>query len=375
MNADSSALLHRLTTLRERLGPPWKVPPPPTTVDLQPTLRCPLQCRYCDLWKADPSNELGLEDWINVLRELAAWIGPCHCILGGGEPLMAPFLPSLIAEATRLGLRTTVATSGLLLSPPLLEELAAAGLCCLSLSLDAVGPVHDELRRRPGLFAHVSAMLDHLAGMGSRPSVHAVSVLTAVNLKELPELVHWVGAHPVVSSMRLQAVAQPFFAPFRPDWYQTSELWPHDPRAVDTLVDTLRRQKDAGLPLCNEVHQLEFFRLYFRDPNQFVRHRCAVGSTSLSIGHLGQVSSCMNLGQIGNVREHGLAELWASPRAALLRQRIRECSLSCNLPVNCNFEPNAELVFGPDWRARVGAWDEPSQEETAAAAPGRRSNS
>ncbi len=102
------------------------------------TYRCPLHCPYCsnpvDLPPA--GKELTTEEWKRVLGE-ASELGVLHALFSGGEPLLRPDLAELVAAARAAGLYTNLLTSGLGLTPARLEQLHAAGLDSVQISLQA----------------------------------------------------------------------------------------------------------------------------------------------------------------------------------------------------------------------------------------------
>lgn len=102
------------------------------------TYRCPLHCAYCSnpLEMERYSNELTTEEWKRVFTE-AAELGVLQLHLSGGEPLQRPDIVELVAHANKLGLYTNLITSGLGFSDRRAEELLAAGLDHVQVSIQA----------------------------------------------------------------------------------------------------------------------------------------------------------------------------------------------------------------------------------------------
>ena len=102
------------------------------------TYACPLQCAYCSnpLELAAYRDELSTEDWQRVFAE-AAELGVLQLHLSGGEPLQRHDIVELVQCATDLGLYTNLITSGLGLSVRRAEQLRAAGLDHIQLSIQA----------------------------------------------------------------------------------------------------------------------------------------------------------------------------------------------------------------------------------------------
>jgi pyrroloquinoline quinone biosynthesis protein E len=100
------------------------------------TYRCPLRCPYCSnpLDFNAKRNELSSEEWCRVFAQ-AEELGALQVNLTGGEPLLRGDLELLVAEAKRLELYINLITSGLPLARERLEALRDAGLNAVQVSL------------------------------------------------------------------------------------------------------------------------------------------------------------------------------------------------------------------------------------------------
>jgi PqqA peptide cyclase len=106
------------------------------------TYSCPLACPYCSnpLNLADYTDELSTVEWQRVLAE-AQELGVLQCHLSGGEPLVRRDLVEIVRRASELGLYTNLVTSAIGLSRRRAEELRAAGLDHVQISIQADEPV------------------------------------------------------------------------------------------------------------------------------------------------------------------------------------------------------------------------------------------
>lgn len=102
------------------------------------TYACPLHCAYCSnpLNLADYRDELSTEQWLRVLAE-ARDLGVLQLHLSGGEPLQRHDIVEITRGASELGLYTNLVTSGLGLSRRRAEQLKAAGLGHVQISIQA----------------------------------------------------------------------------------------------------------------------------------------------------------------------------------------------------------------------------------------------
>ena len=108
----------------------------PTTLLAELTHRCPLHCPYCSnpLEMVRAEGELSTDDWKRVFTQ-ARELGVLQLGLSGGEPLIRKDLEELALHARKLGLYSTLVTSGLGLTRPRAERLRDAGLEHIQISI------------------------------------------------------------------------------------------------------------------------------------------------------------------------------------------------------------------------------------------------
>ncbi len=178
----------------------------PLTLELYPTLRCNLDCRFCDTTDRHRPGlpELSAERQLALLDEAAELGVKRLFLLGGGEPMAAKQLtPELMAKAKALGMEGILTTNGTLLGPVIREQLVSTGWDEVHFSID--GPsaaIHDDLRGHPGCFRKVVTNICRLRSLRDRrgarlPRIALHFVLTRLNYRSLVEMVrlgHTLGA-------------------------------------------------------------------------------------------------------------------------------------------------------------------------------------
>ena len=117
------------------------------------TRTCNLRCVHCysDSNALQYPGELDWEQMQEVVADLAAYQVP-SLLLSGGEPMIHPRFFDLVDLATASGLKLTISTNGTLITPEKAALLKAANVAYVGISLDGIGPVHDEFRRKEGAF-------------------------------------------------------------------------------------------------------------------------------------------------------------------------------------------------------------------------------
>ncbi len=157
---------------------------------LEVTRRCNLACRHCgsDCGRDHRVAGLPTPRILAVLRRVATqWDARrIMLVITGGEPLMRPDLPFVLAAARDLGFRLGMVTNGYALDEAVARKLARAGLESVVVSLDGPPDCHDWLRRRPDAFARSAAALEHLRAAGV-PLVEAITCVTPRSLGRLAE--------------------------------------------------------------------------------------------------------------------------------------------------------------------------------------------
>jgi len=116
----------------------------PILVHIIPNRRCNLACTYCNEYD-DVSKPVPLEEMRRRLDTLAD-MGTSIITISGGEPLMHPDLDEIIRHIRRRGIIAGMITNGFFLNKERIEQLNAAGLEHLQISIDNAMP--DEVSKK-----------------------------------------------------------------------------------------------------------------------------------------------------------------------------------------------------------------------------------
>jgi MoaA/NifB/PqqE/SkfB family radical SAM enzyme len=122
---------------------------------------CNLACGFCYRSRGIPLQTADGERLMSAI----ATAGSRMVVFAGGDPALRADLAHLITYARSLGLKTEVHTNAQF--APERVKLALADVDCVGLSLD--GPteaIHDAVRRKPGNFRRVLALLGYLEQVG-----------------------------------------------------------------------------------------------------------------------------------------------------------------------------------------------------------------
>jgi len=167
----------------------------PLQCSLYVTDQCNPDCAYCteyDNTQPHPSLD-DLTKWLTKIRDL----GTLRVALVGGEPLMHPDIVEVVRRARALGLATSLTTNGFLLTRKLAQDLDAAGLEVMQISVDRMTP--SEVTRKS--FKTVLPKLDVLAD--TRISVHITGVLCADTIGESRDVLRTGLEHGLSTEVRM----------------------------------------------------------------------------------------------------------------------------------------------------------------------------
>jgi radical SAM protein with 4Fe4S-binding SPASM domain len=191
-------------------------PPLPESLQIEVTSACNLRCAMCLVRYRPPVNKLAGALPLDLYRRLLAQLPGLRALTlqGLGEPLLSPYLLDMIRDAKARGIRVGFNSNATLLTRRRADELVAAGLDWLHVSLDGASPETFEAIRDGASFATV---VDNLSGLiaakraagGAGPWVRVVFVAMRRNVAELPELVTLLGRIGV-DEIRVQNLSHDF---------------------------------------------------------------------------------------------------------------------------------------------------------------------
>ena len=121
--------------------------------------------------------------------------GPVLFVITGGDPLKRPGLDALIRHGAELGLRMTITPSATpLLTERRIDELQAAGIRRMAISIDGADPVtHDRVRGVERTYARSIAALEHARTIGLETQINsAIGEHNEHQLDELAALAGWL---------------------------------------------------------------------------------------------------------------------------------------------------------------------------------------
>lgn len=124
------------------------------------THKCNLSCPYCYIGKSEIKDELTLQEWKNVIKQIPFY---SFITLVGGEPLIRGDFCEILLECCKKTLgKVNVVTNGILMNEKIIDNFIKSKMLLLSVSLDGWGKNHDLNRNREGIFERIQNNLSVL---------------------------------------------------------------------------------------------------------------------------------------------------------------------------------------------------------------------
>jgi len=210
----------------------WSKPYYPKSIILLPTARCNLNCISCNIGLRnleksvkqafEKKKEIGIDEWRSIVDKIS-FFNPMISV-SGGEPFLYPGTINLIEYIKKKGLYCSVSTNATTLKKSDIQRIVDSGLDMLTVSIDGIGEVHDQIRGMKGTFEKAVSKLGKIIAYKkelkrSYPILHINCVMSPLN------------------QGRLEDVAE-FFTNFGVDSLNFSHIWFYNQEMVE-LQNTL----------------------------------------------------------------------------------------------------------------------------------------
>ncbi|MGQ9598604.1 MAG: radical SAM/SPASM domain-containing protein [Anaerolineae bacterium] len=330
-----------------RLGWPKLLP---FSLVISLSFRCNSRCKTCGVWRRT-SDEMSAEEWRQVFAKLGR--APFYLTFTGGEPFLRTDLHEIVSASLECqpGI-ITIPTNGLLTDRILdhVDQICAAATSTqigINLSIDGIGPEHDEIRQVPGNWVRA---LETWQGLKELQNKHKNLVLTV---------------HTVVSKFNIHRIRDIVegLEFLRPDSYITEvaeervELdtmgWditptPHEYAPVADYLSARARSAHAR----GTARLTQAFRAQYYQVAKSILHQqtqvipCQAGWASGHIAPNGDIwTCCVRAEAVGNLHQTGydLRPIWFEQEGQIRRLRKSIAAKECACPMANASYPNMLL--------------------------------
>jgi len=357
----------------------------PCKVYVEPTNACNLDCRTCMRHAWDEPEDF--MDWLvyervvdglvesggapAVRQRTGAPVPGTVAFMGLGEPLLHPRLVDMVRLATERGLATEVTTNALLLDRVMADELVAAGLGQLVVSIDgASAETFGQVRSG----ASLSAVVRNVQNLHSRrefvdgPRVRVGLEFVAMrsNIGELPRLnrvAAQLGASFIIVSNVLaytpELVAEALY-----DRSASACAAPPSTASPRWQLPRFDWDESVGASVGQAIAHAQGISIADQDLGT-VNGRCPfVEAGACAVAWYGGVSPCppllhtytcfvqgrqkrMTRWEVGGLREQAMSTIWADPGYVAFRDRVRRFDFTPCTDCGCELaEGNLEDCLG-----------------------------
>lgn len=316
----------------------------PVSFSFNNTERCQSRCITCNGWKTPAEvakNELTLDEWKVILKNLHDWMGNYQFIISGGEPFIRDDIFEMAQFASDLGDTVNVVTNGLAL-PDKLEQVLNSAFTNITFSLNSVSDpkIHNVSRGRDDAFQRTMNALQNLNYMNKHRSGHKwkniflSTVVMPTNLSEIKPIAEFCKIEGIGVSYQLMDNGDAFSTAVDSE----NQIYNVDIKNRALLaIEEMIELKKQGYPICNGYSQLNAFKVLIDTPEEIQNIQCMVGENNFAIDPYGDCRICFCMKPIGNLKNSLPQELWYSKEADEVRHHILNCKMNCRL-LNCNFK-------------------------------------
>lgn len=274
----------------------------PVSVFWEPTEFCNLQCKHC-YTNSGPQKKtlLGFREAKKIVDDLYEE-GIYAIGMGGGEPLLLPYLLDLIKYINTKNMNISISTNATLLTDEYIAKLKEAGLKILQISVDGLEETHETIRGKgtfKGLFDKIRKV--QAVGIGVRIGF----TVNTLNYKEIDDFIDFAKANNVhvINFFR-----------YMPYHENGEYLALSAEQLYETTKTLIRRRKencygDGEDKFYITFEPLSFFS-FLLDENDINETVCTAGRSKFVISCDGSVSMCNYISRkIGNISD-GLNSIW-----------------------------------------------------------------
>ena len=314
------------------------------------TYRCNSRCVMCNIWQGSHEDELSTADWEPILAD--PFFGSVQGVsLTGGEPTLRQDLPQLAELLVRRlpSLRRMTLTTNALSPPHVVQQCEQLQALCaahgihlyVGVSLDGIGPLHDEMRNVPGAFERVVTTLDGLQARGLRSvpgakrrglPVGINCTLTSRNLRGAEDMQRWCTQRGLDVNYIVASFADSYYG--NTETEADLQFSAEQRRELATFLQQLAARRSPGNPAA--YFYADAARMLTRGAARTTP--CVFQKDGFILDARGDMQYCMYGHILGNVRNQSAGTLFRAPENMAHRQEIitrqcATCTITCFLEV------------------------------------------
>lgn len=307
----------------------WTLP----IVILYVTEGCNLQCRMCSYRKPLP-DELTLDEIQKLADELLSF-GLRHIVFSGGEPLLRKNFPDICQIFSRVNIKQTLLTNGLLLSKRYQEIQSYFHEIIVSLD-GATADVQNSIRGVDS-FDTILQGVKKVVSSNQRPLISFRIVIQKSNFRQMPMMIELARSLKIdrisflavdvrsVAYGRLETGETISDSSVNLNHEECSEF----EEIIKQLSIDYQKQFENGFisESPEKLHHLaQYFKALIKEA-EFPRNHCNAPNVSAVITSTGDVLPCYFLPSYGNIRQNILSSIVNSESICQTRTEVKAYTL------------------------------------------------
>lgn len=347
----------------------WSYTYTPTDAIIFLTYRCTSHCKACNIWQREVNieDELTWDQWKPVLENLAANNIRSIEMFGGDALLRKDLLLEMIRFCSDNDIYTFFPTNSSSLTESTITDLVDAGLGTIYFSLDEVPGIGESIRGVKRHFERVTKAVSTLkkAKDGKKgPRIVCITTVSSMNYKYLHTLVDAaleMGADEYeihgISEFTSKAVKDSPVNGILPDpYFMTTDDKSHaftleQAKELITSLEAIRQQRDKYSPMSITMENTDGLTAENLTQLHYPHQTCLFATTQAVISPYGDVQPCLYFKdyQLGNMRDHELADIWGNEKHKIFceqqqEERIPLCNHCGNKYYHKPFIPQLKAV-------------------------------
>lgn len=327
----------------------------PTVLHVNVNLRCNTKCVMCNIWEIKSPHLLSLDQLAQIFSD-AVYARVEYIILAGGEPTLRHDLAEIVEVMHKYmpRLKKLMIASNVINGTSVQKQYPRIVRYCtdhkisltLAVSLDGIGPTHDNIRGVKGAFEKVMANVAFLKqlqkeapfNMSLDPTIFSMNVHEMQSLKDLAD--------------RLNLPITFQFAAIADDYYHNANIehvLKTDDKGRARIVEFLQRR-------IAESSLFDALACYYAEVVEHAQGAasrslpCPFADQGLLLNPDGSLQYCHNSRPIGNALEKSSSELYYGRENTAYRSTVRteicpSCQMSCLFFVSLRKEVFPFLSF------------------------------
>jgi len=293
------------------------------SMELELSRICNMRCIYCYSSAGDKLNdELSLDEIKDIIDQAALLKAKKIIVLGGGEPLLYPYIFQVLEHIKKREMEPSIFTNGVAIDKDTAKNISKLQcpvvIKCNSMNTD----IQDRLSGQKGAYDAIKSGMENLMAQGYPDAKHLLgiqSIICSLNIKELPEMWRWARKHNI----------SPYF---------------------ETITWQGRACEHSFLEVSPEELQELFEEICNIDMNEFgynwTPHPPLIGSScsrheySCTVTSTGDVVPCPGVDlPVGNIRDKSLSDILSQSSVIndlrQIRKNIKGACKGCELLDEC----------------------------------------